>query len=291
MNVEKMIIIGAGTMGSTISQIAALAEIDVYIHDISPDALDRTMKLFNKNLRRWTEKERITQGRAVAALNRNHAVESMENLPWTDTPFILEAIHEDQTAKNAMFMLLDGHRHEDAIIASDTSSISITGLAAATTRPGNVVGMHFFHPATVMPLVEVVRGMQTSDATIHATEALAKKMDKIPLHVNDHPGFCANRVLMPMVNEAIFALSEGVADAKTIDSIMKLGCRHPMGPLELADLIGLDVVLDVLELMHKNLGESKYRPCPLLRRMVQAGMLGQKSGLGFHLYSNPPEAN
>jgi 3-hydroxybutyryl-CoA dehydrogenase len=275
-------VVGAGTMGNGIAQTAARAGYDVIMRDIQEDFIRRGLTAIDRSLQRDVDKQRMTEEEKRAVVGRIHTTTELSDL--RDASFVIEAITEDLDAKRAVFVALDGVVAKEAILASNTSSISITKLGAATARPRNVIGMHFMNPVPVMKLVEVIRGIATSDETWARTRELSEKMGKTALECNDSPGFVSNRVLMPMINEAIFALHEGVATRESIDGIMKLGMNHPMGPLTLADFIGLDVCLAILNVLHTELGDPKYRPCPLLRKYVDAGWLGRKSGRGFYEY-------
>jgi 3-hydroxybutyryl-CoA dehydrogenase len=275
-------VVGAGTMGNGIAQVFAQAAFDVRLVDAAAPALERARISIEKSLAKLTEKGRLTAAERDAALARLTTGTNIDAL--TDVDFIIEAIYEDQQAKQSLFARLDQLTRPDVVLASNTSSISITVLGAATNRPDRVLGMHFMNPVPLMSLVELIRGQATSpDAMLTATE-LCMRLGKTAVEAADYPGFIANRVLMPMINEAVYALMEGVGTADAIDTVMKLGMNHPMGPLALADFIGLDVCLAILEVLHSGLGDPKYRPCPLLRRMVAAGHLGRKSGQGFYKY-------
>ncbi|MBI2938954.1 MAG: 3-hydroxybutyryl-CoA dehydrogenase [Chloroflexi bacterium] len=276
-------VVGAGTMGSGICQVFAVAGHEASLFDVDPGRVAAAVVGIERHLARSVERGRTTREEANAALARIHRADALAVLG--DRDLVVEAIVEDVSAKVALLAELDTICRPETILASNTSSISITRLASATARPGQVIGMHFMNPAPVMPLVEVVRGQRTSDATTTTIVELARQLGKTPVEVNDFPGFVSNRLLMPMLNEAAYALMEGVATREAIDIVMKLGMNHPMGPLQLADLIGLDVCLQVMETLHQGFGDPKYRPCPLLRRMVQAGYLGRKSGRGFYEYS------
>ena len=275
-------VVGAGTMGNGISQVAARAGFDVVMRDVADEFLSRAMKAIDKNLQRDVDKERLSANEKSAIVGRIKTATSLEALK--DAFVVVEAVTEDFDVKAEVFRALDTITKPEAILASNTSSISITKLGAATKRPDKVIGMHFMNPVPVMKLVEVIRSAATSDETYEQVRALTEKLGKTPLDCNDYPGFISNRVLMPMINEAIFALYEGVATRESIDGIMKLGMNHPMGPLTLADFIGLDVCLAIMNVLHDGFGDSKYRPCPLLKRYVDAGWLGRKSGRGFYEY-------
>ncbi len=283
MSIQQTAVVGAGTMGNGIAHVLALHGVSVTLIDVDADRLDAATDTIAQNLDRQVEKDRIAPDDKAATLRR------IETTPEQDAgvagvDLVVEAVPEEQALKAEVFDALDTHAPADAILASNTSSISITWIAARTERPERVIGMHFFNPVPVMSLVEVVRGQRTTDATFEAVAALSEDLDKTPVEVEDYPGFVSNRVLMPMINEAIFCVMEGVAEPEAIDTVMTLGMNHPMGPLTLADFIGLDVCLHILEVLHEDLGEDKYRPCPLLRRKVTAGELGRKTGEGFFTY-------
>jgi 3-hydroxybutyryl-CoA dehydrogenase len=282
MNVKRVGVVGAGTMGHGIAQVFTHAGFDVRLVDAAAAALDRARSAIEKSLGRFVEKGRLSPADRDAALARLTTGTSVDSL--SDSDYIVEAVYEDLEVKRSLFARLDQITRPDVVLASNTSSISITLLGSATNRADKVLGMHFMNPVPVMTLVELIRGQATSaDAMMTATE-LCIRLNKTAVESADYPGFIANRILMPMINEAVFALMEGVGTAESIDTVMKLGMNHPMGPLTLADFIGLDVCLAILEVLHEGLGDPKYRPCPLLRRLVAAGHLGRKSGQGFYRY-------
>jgi len=275
-------VVGAGTMGNGIAQVAARAGYKVVMRDVRDEFLERGINAIDKSLQRDVDKERLSEAEKKAILGRIQTTTELSDL--CAATFVVEAVNEDLAVKTELFKSLDQITSPGTILASNTSSISITKLGAATGRPDKVIGMHFMNPVPVMKLVEVIRGMATSDETYERVRALSEKLDKTALDCQDSPGFVSNRVLMPMINEAIFTLHEGVATRESIDGIMKLGMNHPMGPLTLADFIGLDVCLAIMNVLHEGLGDSKYRACPLLKRYVDAGWLGRKSGRGFYEY-------
>ncbi len=277
-------VLGAGTMGNGIAHVFAKAGFSVLLRDVETRFIDRALENIAKNLDREVKKGKIAEAERTKILGRIRATTEAAALRSAD--FVVEAVPERMELKVAVLQEVDKVLRPEVILASNTSSISITGLAAATGRPDRFLGMHFMNPAPVMALVEVIRALQTSDATFATTMALCERLGKKPVAVNDAPGFVSNRVLMPMINEAAYCVLEGVATAEAVDAVMKLGMNHPMGPLELADLIGLDICADIMEVLYAGFADSKYRPCPLLRKMVSAGWLGRKSGRGFYLYPN-----
>jgi 3-hydroxybutyryl-CoA dehydrogenase len=284
LEIRKWGVVGAGTMGNGIAQVAATAGFDTVLVDIAPAALDKGLGAIGKSLDRLVAKGKLDAAGAAAVRGRIASGTALDALAGCD--LVVEAVVEKLEVKSGVLADLDALLPAQALLATNTSSISITKLAARTGRPDRVIGMHFMNPVPVMQLVEIIRGLQTAQSTYDAIEAATRRLGKTPVEVHDAPGFVSNRVLMPMINEAIYCLHEGVGKATAIDEVMKLGMNHPMGPLALADLIGLDVCLDILRVLHEGLGEDKYRPCPLLVKMVDAGYLGRKSGRGFHDYSS-----
>jgi 3-hydroxybutyryl-CoA dehydrogenase len=280
--IKTVAVLGAGTMGNGIAHVFARRGYRVILRDVSKPFLDRALETIGKNLDREIKKGKIAEADKSAALGRIEPTVDAAALASAD--FAVEAVPEVYELKVRVLQEADAALRPGVILASNTSSISITALSAQTSRPERFIGMHFMNPVPVMVLVEVIRGLQTSDETFHATMALCEKLEKKPVAVNDAPGFVANRVLMPLINEAAYCVMEGVATAEAVDAVMKLGMNHPMGPLELADFIGLDVCVDILEVLYKGFGDSKYRACPLLRKLVAAGWLGRKSGRGFYKY-------
>lgn len=282
MNVETIMVIGAGQMGSGIAQVCAQADYQVFLHDLNSEMVERGISIITKNLARNVEKERMTTEDMGDILAKIKTSTDLLNAKKAD--LIIEAIVENMEIKKSLFTRLDEIAPAHTILASNTSSLPITEIAAATNRPEKVIGMHFMNPVPVMKLVEIIRGLATSDEVYQTIEDITKTLQKTPVEVNDFPGFVSNRILMPMINEAVFTLYEGVATKEAIDDVMKLGMNHPMGPLTLADFIGLDTCLFIMETLHEGVGDDKYRPCPLLRKYVKAGWLGRKSGRGFYVY-------
>jgi 3-hydroxybutyryl-CoA dehydrogenase len=283
MAIQNVMVIGAGQMGSGIAQVCAQAGFNVKLNDMKQEAYDRGIGTITKNLSRNVEKGRMTEDEKAAVLGR--ITPSLDLKDAHDADIVIEAAVENMEIKHSIFKTLDEVAPKHAILASNTSSLPITEIAAVTNRPEQVIGMHFMNPVPVMKLVEIIRGLATSDEVYQAVEEMTLKLSKTPVECNDFPGFVANRILMPMINEAIFTLQEGVATKEAIDDIMKLGMNHPMGPLQLADFIGLDTCLYIMEVLHDGFGDSKYRPSPLLRQYVKAGWLGKKTGRGFYEYS------
>lgn len=282
MNISKIMVIGAGQMGSGIAQVCAEAGYEVVLNDLKQEFVERGLGVINKNLSRQVDKDRICEETKSEILQRITASTTLQDAK--DADLVIEAAVENMEIKTKIFTDLDNIAPEHAILASNTSSLPITEIAAATKRPEKVIGMHFMNPVPVMKLVEIIRGLATADEVYQTIEDITKSLNKVPVEVNDAPGFIANRILLPMINEAVYALHEGVATVEAIDEVMKLGMNHPMGPLTLADFIGLDTCLSIMEILHEGFGDDKYRPCPLLRKYVKAGWLGRKSGRGFYVY-------
>ena len=282
MEIKQVMVIGAGQMGSGIAQVCAAAGYDVFLHDLKQEFVDRGLAGIEKNAQRLVDKGRLSVEEKIGLLERIKPSADLQNAKEVDV--VIEAAVENMEVKKQLFAELDQIAPSHAILATNTSSLPITEIAAATSRPEQVIGMHFMNPVPVMKLVEIIRGLATKDEVYTAIEGMAKELGKVPVEVNDFPGFISNRVLMPMINEAIFTLYEGVASKEAIDEVMKLGMNHPMGPLQLADFIGLDTCLYIMETLQEGLGEDKYRPCPLLRKYVKAGWLGKKTGRGFYEY-------
>jgi len=283
MNVQKVMVAGAGQMGAGIAQVCAQAGFAVWMYDVKEEALDNGKALITKLLSRSVEKERMTEEEKSAVLDRLTMTTAIEDANQADV--VIEAVVENIEVKKSVFQQLDQVASKETILATNTSSLPLTEIAAATSRPEKVIGMHFMNPVPVMKLVEVIRAIQTSDATYQTIADMTKLLNKTSVESNDFPGFIANRILMPMINEAIFTVHEGVASVEDVDTVMKLGMNHPMGPLTLADFIGLDTCLYIMEVLYEGFGDSKYRPCPLLKQYVQAGWYGKKSGRGFYTYS------
>ncbi len=283
LSIQTIVVIGAGQMGSGIAQVCAQAGFDVVIEDLSEEALDKAMKSIERNLNRSVEKKRISEGEKEETLDRITPTTDIHDADQAD--LVIEAVIENIDVKKDIFQQLDKITPPHTILATNTSSLPITEIAAVTDRPEKVIGMHFMNPVPVMKLVEVIRGLQTDDDTYETIVHVVKQLYKTTVTVQDFPGFVANRVLMPMINEAIYTVYEGVASKEDVDTVMKLGMNHPMGPLELADFIGLDTCLYIMEVLYEGFGDSKYRPCPLLRQYVQAGWYGRKSGKGFYTYT------
>ncbi len=283
MNVNKIMVIGAGQMGSGITQVCAMAGFEVFLHDLKSDFVEKGLGIINKNLSRQVEKGRMSEDEKVAVLRRITKSTELSNAKEVD--LVIEAAVENMEIECKIFAELDELTPAHTILATNTSSLPITEIAASTKRPEKVIGMHFMNPVPVMKLVEIIRGLATSDEVYSTIEEITRKLEKTPVEVNDFPGFVSNRILMPMINESIYTLYEGVASVEAIDEVMKLGMNHPMGPLTLADFIGLDTCLYIMETLHEGFGDDKYRPCPLLRKYVKAGWLGRKSGRGFYSYN------
>ncbi|MBX2977025.1 MAG: 3-hydroxybutyryl-CoA dehydrogenase [Ignavibacteriaceae bacterium] len=283
MNIKKVAVVGGGTMGNGIVTVFALKGFSVFLVELSETLVQKALTSIENNLTRMVKKGSITDFEKSDTLKNITPIIELKNTP-PDCDLVIEAVYENKEVKLSIFNELNNIVNSNCIFASNTSSISITELAV-TTRPDKFIGMHFMNPVPIMKLVEIIRGYSTSDETFLVIKELAQNLDKVPVEVNDYPGFIANRILMPMINEAIFSLMEGVASAEDIDTVMKLGMNHPMGPLTLADFIGLDVCLAIMEVLYNGLGDSKYRPCPLLKKMVAANKLGRKSGEGFFIYN------
>jgi 3-hydroxybutyryl-CoA dehydrogenase len=283
MNIKKVMVIGAGQMGSGIAQVCAQAGYEVILNDLKAEFVERGLNVIKKNLSRQVEKDRMTAEEMDSVLGR--LTPSTELTDAKEVDLVIEAAVENMEIKKKLFAQLDEIAPANTILATNTSSLPITEIAAVTKRPELVIGMHFMNPVPVMKLVEIIRGLATADEVYQAIEDMTKTLSKVPVEVNDFPGFVANRILMPMINEAIYTLYEGVASKEAIDDVMKLGMNHPMGPLTLADFIGLDTCLYIMETLHEGFGDTKYRPCPLLRKYVKAGWLGRKSGRGFYEYN------
>lgn len=282
MEIKNILVVGAGVMGQGIAQVFSQSNHNVFIIDVKEELTLRGIKRIEDNLTRLVQKEKISEDEKKSVMGRIKGIKEYEEAKEAD--FVIEAALENLNLKKEIFKILDEIMRSEVILSTNTSSLPITPIAASTKRPDKIIGMHFFNPAPVMKLVEVIKALTTSHETFQIVYELSKKIGKIPVEINDSPGFASSRILMVMINEAIFALWEGVGDAKNIDEVMKLGMAHPMGPLELADLIGLDICLHVMETLYEGFQESKYRPCPLLKKMVSAGYLGRKTGKGFYEY-------
>ncbi|MEK3806835.1 3-hydroxybutyryl-CoA dehydrogenase [Metabacillus sp. SLBN-84] len=282
MSIQNVMVIGAGQMGSGIAQVCAMAGYSVLVNDLKEEFVLKGLASIEKNLQRQVDKQKLTADQKQEILSRLSPSTDLQDAAGTD--LVIEAAVENMAIKTDIFAKLDKITPESTILATNTSSLPITEIAAATNRPEKVIGMHFMNPVPVMKLVEIIRGLATADDVYQSIEDMTKTLNKIPVEVNDFPGFVSNRILMPMINEAIYTLYEGVAEKEAIDEVMKLGMNHPMGPLTLADFIGLDTCLYIMETLHEGFGDDKYRPCPLLRKYVKAGWLGRKTGRGFYSY-------
>ena len=282
MEIKNVTVIGAGTMGNGIAHTFAQYNFNVNLVDIKQEFIDKGLDTISRNLDRQVKKDIITEDRKKEILSSIKTSTDLSSAK--DSDLVIEAATENPEIKKNIFRTLDSVCNPDAILASNTSSISITEIAAVTKRPGQVIGMHFMNPVPMMKLVEIIRGLATNQDTYDIVKSISENLSKIPVEVQDYPGFISNRILMPMINEAIYCVMEGVASPEAVDTVMKLGMNHPMGPLTLADFIGLDVCLSIMEVLHNGIGDSKYRPCPLLKKMVAAGHLGRKSGIGFYSY-------
>ncbi|MFC4024935.1 3-hydroxybutyryl-CoA dehydrogenase [Oceanobacillus longus] len=283
MSIKNVMVIGAGQMGAGIAQVCAQSGFEVLLHDMNEEALQKGLKNIEKLLARNVEKGKMSAEDKSVTMNRLSPSSDLKDAAACD--LVIEAVVENMDVKTNIFRELDQYAPKHAILASNTSSLPITEIAAATDRPDQVIGMHFMNPVPIMKLVEIIRGLQTSEETYESIKAMTDELNKTPVEVKDFPGFVSNRILMPMINEAIYTVYEGVASPEDVDRVMKLGMNHPMGPLTLADFIGLDTCLYIMEVLHEGFGDSKYRPCPLLRQYVKAGWLGKKSGRGFYQYN------